>query len=695
MKKRILLALAVIMLMCGFVFSANAVDETCENGYHTMQIVAKYEPTCTDRGYDLYSCVVCGEHHIKTNYTNALGHLWSDVDSTPYKYQEDKGCYYHKLKCLRNCGQNDVAESEKIDGVETPIEYYNVQFVNNYYYDVLTADDYKTLSATELKNKEKQLKANQRDNTVKYAYLAKDKENIKALQSTYVKKGDSVRYQGADPFRYKTKDYGGYRFLGWTESNKSLFTEAADKATVMDRSKTIENVQRNIIYYTAWEPMDVYYSVVFYNSDGEQLTDPQSILHGQTSSYIFSYPAREESVGFEYEFDGWEIGTTTISTDPLDIELGVYEHFTTDVIHASEIPIYSDDAIRAVHKEIPRKYNYVIYDNNGNILVQVPEIDYGLDRSSLVNIKGANDDTLESNDLRGVYEDDKYVYEFTGYWQTDDGTRMSLSSMRPPLNSIDFDDEIYLKDSYGNYIMDGENKLVIEDLQEKYRNIFDLNTQNFVAVVDKNGNNILKGNGQQLWLYIDKGGIYVSTVDEEITTPFTDDDAHSLRNINLKPIYNKRVREYPLTIKAIIPENELVPGDYSKLVVQITDTNGLLMASGITGSVSNNTTSVTLRVKYSEVYRITVVSENGKYMGESRQLWNVLKPDKAGKEIPVNLEITEGYSSAVNKRCSCICHNTFLRPIWVRILNLIYRFFGKGIVCCYDMEASIGNLLIY
>ena len=44
--------------------------------------------------------------------------------------------------------------------------------------------------------------------------------------------------------------------------------------------------------------------------------------------------------------------------------------------------------------------------------------------------------------------------------------------------------------------------------------------------------------------------------------------------------------------------------------------------------------------------------------------------------------------------CSCLCHS-MLKPVWVKILNLLNTLFKIKVVCCDDMYANIGDLLNY
>lgn len=69
----------------------------CINDAHsyTNSVVA---PTCTEQGYDLYSCPYCDADSVKSNYTDPLGHLYrhTDTDGASFIYE-----------CTR-CGANHL-----------------------------------------------------------------------------------------------------------------------------------------------------------------------------------------------------------------------------------------------------------------------------------------------------------------------------------------------------------------------------------------------------------------------------------------------------------------------------------------------------------------------------------------------------------------------------------------------------------
>lgn len=66
-------------------------------------------PTCTEQGYDLYSCPYCDADSVKSNYTNPLGHL--------YKYTDTNGASFI-YECTR-CGANNL----ELTAVET-VNYF-------------------------------------------------------------------------------------------------------------------------------------------------------------------------------------------------------------------------------------------------------------------------------------------------------------------------------------------------------------------------------------------------------------------------------------------------------------------------------------------------------------------------------------------------------------------------------------------
>ncbi|MGN1194554.1 MAG: hypothetical protein ACI4SB_03640, partial [Acutalibacteraceae bacterium] len=146
--------------------------------------------------------------------------------------------------------------------------------------------------------------------------------------------------------------------------------------------------------------------------------------------------------------------------------------------------------------------------------------------------------------------------------------------------------------------------------------------------------------------------------------------------------YYQKAREYSVTIYGYGINGENIPG----ATVQILNSNGYL----VTTSKLDENSSAKFLLKYDTSYTVIVNDDSGN-VGE---VPFVLPTDpKDPKYIDVNLKQYEDPDHG-GSDCHCICHS-FLGGFWISMLNLIYRLFGKKIVCCYDMYATHGDQLVY
>lgn len=162
----------------------------------------------------------------------------------------------------------------------------------------------------------------------------------------------------------------------------------------------------------------------------------------------------------------------------------------------------------------------------------------------------------------------------------------------------------------------------------------------------------------------------------------------------LVPRYSQRLVEYVFNLTCVIPESEHDKEDYlDALIVQIVDDKGQLVASGRTSNVGGKAVFKT-KLRDSQYYIVTAVSEDEKYHAE-KTIDRKFIYDLTYTEInaTINLEISEDYLKGLN--CTCIHHNTLIRPIFVRILNILYNLFNVKYVCCDDMYATLGDVLAY
>ena len=158
----------------------------------------------------------------------------------------------------------------------------------------------------------------------------------------------------------------------------------------------------------------------------------------------------------------------------------------------------------------------------------------------------------------------------------------------------------------------------------------------------------------------------------------------------LIPKYSQHLVEYVFELTCVLPESEHDKEDYvDSLIIQIVDDKGQLVASGRTKNAK-----FTTKLRDSQYYIVTVASDDGRYRAEKtidRKFIYDLTYTRI--DATINLEVSEDYINGLH--CSCIHHNTLIRPIFVRILNILYNLFNVKYVCCDDMYATLGDVLAY
>ena len=359
-----------------------------------------------------------------------------------------------------------------------------------------------------------------------------------------------------------------------------------------------------------------------------------------------------------------------------------YSFYDKDKAHIKKIPIYANESIVAVHSTTPRIYNIDFCDANWNSQAVVA-VAYGQDVTN--NMAGIT---------FGNYSDDNYTYQYKYYWETEQGEAVYLNNFAFSKSFVDHDDPIYLADINGKLLKNASgNEVKVEELRYQYdnTNLFNKNVITYLYPVTEKGVKLEGADGKEICLAVDSRGIFRLTPNGDRVV-FTQEDAKALRNIKVKPAYQRLARKYNFNIDVTIPNTELDPEYYSSgLIVQITNENGQLLAAGTTSDWKAN-----LAVTKAQMYNVTVTSANGKYYAEKGIVWDVFKAmlDK-NENIIMDLVLNNDYKEENMNNCRCICHNSFLRPIWVRVLNILYSLFKTKYVCCSDMYITLGDLLAY
>lgn len=737
MKKRFLLVLAVLVLMCTVVFAAGAAD--CGDGNHSLASRTVY-PTCTTQGYDEVYCPACGKSLGKTNWENPLDHVWKDgyvLDESGDYYQNDRVCQ------RVNCG---ATETQNVNGTE--VKYYMVEFIN--------AKSFKS-------GVEKITAKNGAEITMKHTVLAAETEQ-KAMYTQIVKEGGAVTYKGDLPVRTKDVDYGRYNFRGWVtdiskdtngfdykkpeqeinsyKNNESYIPRDISNYDLL----TVTDVTKNTKYYAAWETEDVYYTVTL-RSDGKDWLTYTNVKHGSTVTYDFIYPSKASSVSTDYKFTGWGIGVNSSDKAQYDI----YDATTVNIKH---IPIYSGDTFVANYESVPRVYQTKINKvAESNIVYNIP---YG---TLIGSAKDGDNWKVSFGNVGKVtvpneYTDNTYAYTYKGYFKTASGSEMQNGTFNVPLYTLDCNDSIfpvYTDNLKTKLSVNGKEMVLLEEVDDglkpsdyqyggteqtlfycfqqemNYYNqcvankvlyepkVFDLNNTTYLYLVSEHGDYVYDENGNKVTLEISLNGIYLVDIIGNRAV-FTKADAEELRTVEIEPAYSRLVKKHRMRIEVYLPvvingtTIEATPEYYlDKVAVQITNENGHLLARGtsnegklFTDSKGNTYYLVycNLDVQKAERYHISAASvdNNEKYYGERTLYWSTYENMDGGSNqrpvISVDAGLSDGYNNSTQK-CNCICHNGILKGLWVRVLNILYNLFKVQYECCPHMHAELGDLLAY
>lgn len=176
-----------------------------------------------------------------------------------------------------------------------------------------------------------------------------------------------------------------------------------------------------------------------------------------------------------------------------------------------------------------------------------------------------------------------------------------------------------------------------------------------------------------------------ANTDEDVYNKYMTDAEKGI--IHLYPTYLKKAISYKLRVVAVDVDGYAIPG----AAVQVLDSNSQLRATGNL----NDDSEIILSLTYSETYTVTVTYANNvasfSYNGDTLV---ALNENGNIPTVRVKLEKGSDYNDTEDDYCTCICHS-FLGRFWVTFCNLVYRLFGKKIVCCYDFYAFHGDDLVY
>lgn len=722
MKKRILLVLTIVMLMCVAVFGVSAAE--CSQGNH-RQAERTILPTCETQGWTEIYCPICGYIYTKTNYVDPIAH------TGPSEYVSEGDHYVKKIECTQGCNNTVTYQENGKD-----VRYYKITFFNGHEMkDRLTYD---TVDGN-------------KKITFKHTKIAKTTE-VKQLVEYMVKAGDTVVFDGACPERIKDTVNSAYIFRGWVKSNDATFDYKETADTYFENSAAyvpctkynyttikITNVSANTDYYAAWEAKKETYVLQFTTHDGIHLVE--NVEHGQKAYFPYAYPKNYVDSGYDYVFAGWGIGDPSKKDE--NGNYTAYDEFREEYIHISKIPVYSSYAIRAIYDRIPRVYKVMLPS-----FATTVDMEYG---SSFNVEESERDFSVTVGGITKEYANPKVEDDYTYYFEKANGFitegqyTMRSDYFTLPDYVLDRDDLVYLVYNVGakkgQQLKVGNDDVILFNVENRtsgktffdyyneelvnyneaynspskeYKPIyFDIEkTGSYFNLVNEQGKKILDNNKNEFIIRASWKGIY-KTGANELESKFTKESAEALRVVNVSPNYYRAVSDYDIVVEVIMPvqidgvSKELMYESYSnQFVVQVTNGSGQLVRSGMTGN-SKDYPSVlkksgnneyyhmycVLNVPHTDRYKISVVASdamNGKYEGARELSWDQFKYYDGN--IRVDVDVSDSFNESV--RCSCLCHSMFSK-VWATILNILNSFFKVRHVCCPHMFEEIGHLLKY
>lgn len=468
---------------------------------------------------------------------------------------------------------------------------------------------------------------------------------------------------------YEPQESGAYHFYRCNCSNVNKGVPCTEYTYKRNETTGDEIKYYTVTFFNPWVT-DTYASDVTYTKLAETYKTVELgkvlVAEGDTAKYTAVIPFREKDkherndngktvYGYgEYAFKGWR----EKSAEALD------PTFAYAVDSNILKNISKNTQVEAVFEGQSKEYVVTFFDGDDKqVSVPIPVI------------HGTSDPYIKSF-LDGYVPPKKetslYKYEFTE-WDTATDYFFANCSVRPEYKETE--------KSY-TYVYHGSKG------EEFFRTEMTASSKPPVFSTEDKINHINKADDDKYKYFPTGEWEWRSELSSDVIDVPTEIPAGIQENgeIHLYPVYNRKLIEYQLVVQVrFLEENPYYTLD--EFIVQVKDANGQLVASGMTDEAGQ----FVCTVNYSYPVFITVMSEDTRCSGETTV--NILY-----KDYPTYSYITIDAKASVDNpiyNCSCICHNSFIKPIWVRILNILYKLFNIKYVCCDDMYASLGDLLVY
>lgn len=401
--------------------------------------------------------------------------------------------------------------------------------------------------------------------------------------------------------------------------------------------------------------------------------------------------AKDKAFG-AYELKGWTYSK---------MDSGVFTD--SDLIDFSKAEIYANDKLYAAFTGKQVEYTVQYRNEDGKIFTEEFKVRHGQKADdSIFNPVIENGKVVYTNPQLSLAETAGSYYEFKG-WSIDHEHIYSSVVIKAVYNTYQKKYEYKLKvwDEDSNKFVESEaTATAVYGMPLEYQ-LPEGKTIKDITARPKDRTYIYEWSGN--WKLDDGTAVYGNSAKVPFGTldvRYKDTDGYA--PVLITPTYVKNYNLYDTTVVIKFANTVVIDGDeiyernryLNNLNVQITDANGQLIARGTANLVEGTDYAQFKCALYdSASYTVTVTSDRGKYSGATTLSRTYVYAYDAPVYISVPLTLDQDYIEGLN--CHCICHNSLFKPIWVRILNLLYNLFNVKYVCCDDMYASIGDLLAY
>ena len=472
------------------------------------------------------------------------------------------------------------------------------------------------------------------DEKVYHTTLAKTyKTEVTTKYVAFPAKGTTDVETPKDPVRIADVTFGKYIFAGWLSEEELI--ETANKQTFAASLDDTAEILKDNRYFDNEKQAFIYDETSPYAPivEAAKASDPAVGVYLQTPAVYNFYAIFEVNTSYEHEI-------IFLNYDGSELYKTKAPHALSNVDYRGETPV------RPRNAEYTYEFiNWAIYNNGtplGNKKNYIPPV-YG-------DLKvQAQFDSI----LRNYYF--KYYHYVNG----------KLTAFFP---ESDFDDVVTLAGTGSNRL--GATVGLGIDVPVTYTPQYQ------------------KEHKGDMWVIPSRGDFIV-----DLTKIKLPEGTPEKTVIALVPYYQNYERYYKLPVSVIYADDDSSFYHPEDITIEVKNANGVGIGyAEINQSgkyYKDGTYQIDFTVPYSSRYYVSASSTGYSGSKETKFFENDPGPED---DHPGNIIII--LTRDVNGPCNCLCHS-FIKPVWVGILNLLNSLFGAEYVCCDDMFANIGPQLNY